>query len=283
MSSKKILAIGLASFCVSVPAWAGSHTWRFNEVFSNSSGTVQFIEFKCDAAGENFTGGLLVTTANGTFTFPGNLAGSTANKKLLLATSDFAALPGAPTPDYIIPANFLPINGGTLRYNPAGNYDTWVYGAGVIPTDGVSSVQFTTFLPGNGVDTFTTGTNSPANYVGGSGSVNAACIPDLDGDGYASPGDPSCSGGPQTDCNDSNPAINPGALEQDPSNNCADAIDNDCDTFVDCVDTGCATAAPECVPTVSEWGVLALALLTLTAGSVMLRQRAVASASSIRL
>ena len=136
--------------------------------------------------------------------------------------------------------------------------------AGVIPTDGVNSVQFTTFLPGNGVDSFITATNNPANYV---------CI-DNDGDGFGNPGDAACPNGSATDCNDNNPNIRPNALEDDASNNCADGADNDCDTFVDCVDTGCATAAPECVPTVSEWGVLVLALLTLTAGSVMLRQRA---------
>jgi len=146
----------LSSFVVAVAAssaWAGSHTWRFNEIFSNASGTVQFIELKCDIAGENFVGSLQITTANGTFTFPGSLSGSTQNKKLLIATSAFAALPGAPVPDYTIPANFIPINGGTIRYNPASNYDTWTYGAGVIPTNGLNSVQFTSWNPGSTAET----------------------------------------------------------------------------------------------------------------------------------
>lgn len=271
MHSRKLFACGFASLMVCVPALAGSHTWRFNEIFSNASGTVQFIELKCDISGENFVGGLQITTANGTFAFPANLSGSTQNKKLLIATAAFAALPGAPVPDYTIPANFIPINGGTIRYNPASNYDSWTYGAGVIPTNGVASVQFTSWNPGSTAETFTTATNSPTNYSGGSGSVNASCI-DSDGDGFGNPGDPSCPNGPATDCNDSVAAINPNAPEISVTE-CSDSADNDCDGLTDCSDATCANVVGACIPAVSEWGVVALALLTLSAGTVMLRQR----------
>ena len=55
---------------------------------------------------------------------------------------------------------------------------------------------------------------------------------DADGDGYGAPGDPSCSHGAATDCNDSNALVNPGRLEI-PGN----GLDDDCNasTF-DCVD-----------------------------------------------
>ena len=47
---------------------------------------------------------------------------------------------------------------------------------------------------------------------------------DADGDGYDE----------NSDCNDGNPAVNPGAFE-----NCYDGIDNDCDGFIDDADMDC--------------------------------------------
>jgi len=40
---------------VAGPAWAGSHSWRVSEIFSNASGSIQFIELKecCGMPGEN--------------------------------------------------------------------------------------------------------------------------------------------------------------------------------------------------------------------------------------
>ncbi len=51
--------------------------------------------------------------------------------------------------------------------------------------------------------------------------IGGTCI-DLDGDGYGNPGSPACLH-PETDCNDSNAAINPGAIEI-PGN----GVDEDC-------------------------------------------------------
>ena len=247
-------------------AFAGAHTWRISEIFTNADGTIQFVELFCiSGSSENFVGGMQVTTGTNTFVFPGNLAGSTLNKRLLLGTAAFAALPDTPDPDYTIPSNFFAVGGGfTIRYNPAGNYDSNVVGAGVIPTDGVHSLTWTTFNGGNTADTFQTDLpRSPQNY---------SCV-DVDNDGFGSPGNAGCAGGSQLDCNANNSNINPGPTAETSNAQCSDGIDNDCDTLIDCEDSSCNTAVPACVPTVSEWGAFVLALLTLTAGSVMLRQR----------
>lgn len=158
-------------------ARGASHLWRVNEVFSNASGTIQFIELHecCGAMAENFIGGhnMFCDVTGGNFVFPGHLAGDTANRYLLLATTTFAALPGAPTPDYIIPANFFAINGDTIRYSTSANYDFFTFGAGQLPTGGVQSVQLTNYTP----DQFVVGVNSPTNYAGQTASVNAAPVP----------------------------------------------------------------------------------------------------------
>ena len=73
--------------------------------------------------------------------------------------------------------------------------------------------------PGGGIgDTgpFDTG---PATTTGDTGGG-----PDADGDGFGS----------ERDCDDANPAINPGAPEI-----CDDGIDNDCDGLIDAADPEC--------------------------------------------
>jgi len=148
-----------------------------------------------------------------------------------------------------------------------------VIAAGVIPANGVHSLKYTTLLGGFGNDSFVTNQpNDPTNYDGDTGSVNAACT-DNDGDTFGNPGDPLCPGGPQTDCDDTNPNVRPNAAETEAVGVCRDGLDNDCDTFVDCLDPACESAIPECVPTVSEWGMLAFSLLTVSAGSIMLRRK----------
>lgn len=152
------------------PCRAGSHLWRFNEIFSNPAGTVQFIELKESggASAEHWLDGkwVLAVGAGNQFTFSADLVGDTSNRHLLLATAAFAALPGAPAPDYIIVDGFLPAGGDTLEYW-AYKDATWTYSSGQLPFDGVLSLNAD----------HTTGVNSPTNYAGDTGSIDVGPVP----------------------------------------------------------------------------------------------------------
>jgi len=146
----------------------GAHTWRFNEIFSNDDGTIQYIELMecCGGSGEtNLACKQVMAVIEGsTFTFPENLTGDTSNAHLLLASQGFADLAGAPTPDYIITDGFLPLDGDELIYDV---WDEWEYGMGDLPTDGVMALEVTQPSGGNVV------VNSPTNFNGESGTVDA--------------------------------------------------------------------------------------------------------------
>lgn len=175
-----------------LPALGGGHTWRVNEIFSNADGTIQFVELR-ESQGTNLeraTGGHVVSsiaTAK-TFTITSNVTGPTANKCLLIATAAFAALPGAPTPDYTIPAGSLPfffsIAGDTIRYSTYDESPGFVFSAGQLPTDGVSSLNRVCTFP-DCPTVPTVGTNSPRNYAGVTGSVDASAPPPAVPDGQA--------------------------------------------------------------------------------------------------
>lgn len=153
------LAAGLALlFLLPGPARAGHHRWDITEVFSGPKRKVQFIEMFSENDNEAALGSFTLTTNAKSFNFVTNLPSSaTANTWVLIATSDFAELPGAPTPDYVIPAGFVNTNGDTINY--ANGADVVVLGP--LPTDGETSVDR------NGVP----GPNSPTNFAGDSGSV----------------------------------------------------------------------------------------------------------------
>jgi len=154
------------------PAPRGSHLWVVNELFSNPDGSIQFIEM-VECCGSSFETGLggnsMFSDATGnTYTFPVNLTGDTAFKHLLLGTASFAALPGAPTPDFILPAHFFSVQADTIRWHiyPAA---TLSFVQGELPLDGVQSLN-------RGVGS---ALNSPTNFAGQSGSVVVAPIPTL--------------------------------------------------------------------------------------------------------
>jgi hypothetical protein len=147
-------------------AFAGAHTWDVNEVFSNADGTVQFIELKETGGGqfETGVGGHTVTSDSSSVTITSNVASPTSFKYILFGTAAYDALPNSPTPNYIIPANFFSIDGDTITYNP---YDAMTFPFDTLPTDGILSLN----------RDLTTGINSPTNYAGQTGSINAAPPP----------------------------------------------------------------------------------------------------------
>ncbi len=147
------------------------HTFDIEEVFSNRDGSVQFIELReTEGVDANFHfAGNRVTANTNVFTYPTDLPDTvTANRFVLIATATFAALPGAVTPDYIIPEFFFETAGDTISILETPTdvvVDTFSFGATLLlPTDGVLS------LNRDG----TTGMNSPTNFAGETGSVNSA-------------------------------------------------------------------------------------------------------------
>ena len=150
-----------------ISAQAGAHLWRIEEIFSNPSGTVQFIEMStcCGSTGEIFLSGLRLRSNASTFDFPGNLSGSTLHKHLLLATDGYAAIPGAPPRDYTIPANFFSINGDSISFV---TYDVMTFGPGVLPTNGTTSLNKD---PDDNLDLKFQAPNSPTNFNDQTGSI----------------------------------------------------------------------------------------------------------------
>ena len=147
-------------------AYAGSHTWKVNEVFSNADGTIQFIELREWGGG---TGEIAIANHHlasnlNSYLIPSNLVAPTSFKSLLFATPAFASLPGAPAPDFIFPASSVPffsIAGGadTFRYIPI---DAWSVPAGMIPLDGYLSLN----RDGEEMP------NSPTNYAGDTATID---------------------------------------------------------------------------------------------------------------
>jgi len=136
----------LAVFLAPHNAFASFHLWDFNEIFSNSDGTIQYIELSTSSAAEQELGGQTIVSsgpdvANQQFIFDSDLSGSTANRTVLLATQRFSNLTGL-TPDYILPDNFIPLAGGTLDFGTGSNILN--YSREQLPRNGQQS------LSGNG-------------------------------------------------------------------------------------------------------------------------------------
>lgn len=154
--------VGLVAALLTTPAHAAFHLWSIREVYTDVSGTLQFIELVDSFGGQPFVGGQSINCVNvgATLTHSytlsgGSLAGNTFNHALLFGTAGLHAV-GGPTPDYIIPNNFLFQAGGTLNI--------WGLSSGpysALPTDGVSSLVW---AGGTAV-------NSPENYNGTIGFV----------------------------------------------------------------------------------------------------------------
>src|SRR5262245_1873466 len=158
------LAVVCASGLITPQARGAFHLWKLQEIYTDSSGTLQFIEmFENLGGGEIFVGGMQIQVQNvgntQTHTFnlpPGDLDGSTFNHALLFGTAGLQAA-GGPAPDYIIPNDFLFPEGGTISFFGA---NSGPYSA--LPTNGSLSRTWT------GGDAL----NSPQNFAGQSGTVS---------------------------------------------------------------------------------------------------------------
>ncbi|MBI5910227.1 MAG: hypothetical protein HY848_09780 [Betaproteobacteria bacterium] len=137
------------------------HIYRLNELYSNADGSIQFIELVVgNVNGESFWQGQTISATQGstthTYTFPNDLgSAATANRSVLVATQGFANL-GLVAPDFIVPAQFLFTNGGTVNF---AGVSSVTYAS--LPTDGSRSLNSNN----------TTGINSPTNFLGLVGTV----------------------------------------------------------------------------------------------------------------
>jgi hypothetical protein len=150
-------------------AQAKAHLWDMLRVFSNEDGNVQFIDmFVSDPAGtgEYFLLNKTLTSNASEYVFPNNLANdkSTFQTWVLIATQDYADLPGAPTPDYIIPPQFFDPAGDELHYR--NTVDVFTIPPGAMPTDGVRMLERDLSTP----------VNLGTNYAGDDGTVTLAAI-----------------------------------------------------------------------------------------------------------
>lgn len=161
---RRILA-AFALAAASLPASAIFHLWSIDELYSNADGTIQYLELRALAGGQQFLEGHELASTHGgqvhVFTFPQDLPGDTSNRRMLIATEGFAAL-GLVAPDYVVPNGFFGSGAGQVDFAGA---DVWNHPAP--PTDGTRS------LNRNG----TTGTNSPRNFFGATGTIAAPVEP----------------------------------------------------------------------------------------------------------
>lgn len=154
-----VLMLGFAA-----PADAAFHEWDVAEVFSNSDGSIQFIEFFTSSNGQQFLSGHSVRTQRlgatlETFDLTSNLLvpPSTANRRFLVATPGFSAVAGV-TPDYELPApGFIEL--GVADAINFADFDLFLLAG--LPTDGVNSLY-----DGGGI-----AANTPTNFAGATGMV----------------------------------------------------------------------------------------------------------------
>jgi hypothetical protein len=170
-----IACVGTLLTFTTIPfSQAAFHLFQIGEVYSNASGTVQFVELFTDQTGQNLLHFTSFTSTSHTFPFPTDLSSTaTNNKHFILATPGYAALSGVPAPDYTLPVNnFFSTTGDTLTLQGGMEGPSLTFTAGQLPTDGLHSLNrayLGAFTPPP--TTFTTAVNSPTNFLGTTSSV----------------------------------------------------------------------------------------------------------------
>jgi hypothetical protein len=157
---------------IALPANAASHLWRFSEFYSSPDKQIQFIEMQ-EIGGSN-----IETAIQGhwyaTNSFNqdhSQLLGTplpfgTAHKKFLVGTVAYAALPGVPAPDYILPNGIIEPSGDTIVW---WFYQTKTIPPATMPNDGVHSLAV--IDPANPDSGYASTINSPTNFAGVKGRV----------------------------------------------------------------------------------------------------------------
>ena len=155
------VAATVAAVMLVTPAQAAFHLWEIREIYSDASGSVQFIEMFSPFSSQQFVNGQVINVNNvgntitHSLTLTANLPADSAGRALLLGTANLQSF-GGPAPDFIIPSGFLFPAGGSISFFGA---NSGPYTA--IPTDGINS---RTWTGGNAI-------NSPQNFGGQSGTV----------------------------------------------------------------------------------------------------------------
>src|SRR6266404_9104653 len=163
---KTLLASLFGIILAATSAQAAFHLWQITQLYSDPTGTVQFIELtNGNFDGENLLMGHTITSNSHSYTFPNNLPFNTANHHCLIATPGYVAISGAPTPDYVLPSNnFFSVSSDTINY---AGVNMLGFTAGQLPTDGVNSLN----RAYNSMILFIA-ENSPTNFAGDTGSVS---------------------------------------------------------------------------------------------------------------
>jgi hypothetical protein len=166
------LGLGLASLAIALQANAASHLWRFSEFYSSPDQQIQFIEMQEIGGSQNETAIQNHWYATNSFNQDhSQLLGTplpfgTAHKKFLVGTVAYAALPGVPAPDYIVPNGIIEPSGDTIVW---WFYQTKSIPPDTMPTDGLNSLHV--LDPANPGSGYAAGTNTPTNFAGVTGTV----------------------------------------------------------------------------------------------------------------
>ena len=133
----------------------------------------------------------------------------TANSRMIISWEDvphYGGSDGASFQVQLYPSGLIELHWADTDFQNA------LYDDGVSATTGIQDVVAGTFTAGNALEY----SCNTATVIGGTATAIAQCV-DSDGDAW---GDIACGG---TDCDDTDPTINPGVAEV-----CGDGIDNDC-------------------------------------------------------
>lgn len=209
-------------------AHASFHLWDVAEVFSDSTGTIQYIELFSPSDSQQFVNGATITASSDgvvqTFTFPGNSPAGTANKRLLIGTTGYSAVCGSAPVDFVLPNAFFDPAATTLIIDFGGGADIVTITTPKVPVDGSRAWSEGVVVA-----------SSPTNFAGTFDCVNAgSCVTDC-GDLTFCNGAEACTA---TGCAAADPC--PGEMCDETTDACFEcAVQADCEDGNLCTDDVC--------------------------------------------